>query len=157
MQIRPNRTAVTTAVAIALVVFLCAASAGASPIREKLEGLETRKALYKLDVEDKPFGDIALQLQKVSGLNILPGQFTETPVTLKLDYEAPWQVVLEIVLKQMNADIHIVSDNIIEIVPSTRLVVEKADLRMAIFSLARASGKNVIIDPDVEGPITLTL
>ena len=157
MHIHPNRTAVTTAVAIALVVFLCAASAGALSIREKLEEMDIRKASYKLDVEDKPFGKIAIQLQGIGGLNILPGQFTETPVTLKLDYEAPWQVVLEIILKQMNADIHIVSDKIIEIVPSTRLIVEKADLRMAIFSLARASGKNVIIDPDVEGPITLTL
>ena len=69
----------------------------------------------------------------------------------------PWQDVLMIILQQINADVNVINDNTIEIVPSTSVHIEKADLRTAIYSLARASGKNVIIDPDIQGEISLTV
>ena len=157
MQIRPNRTTTTVTVAIVLAIFLGVNAAQASPIRDKLEGLKTREFNgYVIDAEDKPFGDVVAGMEEVSGLNILPGQFKDVKITWKIRHGMPWQDALEIMLKMINADIQVINENTIEIVPSTRLFVEEADLRMAIFSLARGSGKNVIIDP-VAGKITLTL
>lgn len=157
MQFRPTTKAAAAAIIILLAAFVCSEAFGAS-VREKLAGLKTREFKdYVIDVQDKPFGDIALELQRHSGLNILPDQFKDVKITLKIDYGMPWQDAFEIILKKLNADINIINENTVEIVPSTRLVIEKADLRTAIFSLARGSGKNVIIDPDVAGEITLTL
>jgi len=158
MLTRPNRTAITIVVVIVLAVFLCTATSMAATVQQKLEGLKTREYKeFKCDYVQKPFGDIAAEFQKYSGLNILPGQFRDVPVTLNIQHNIGWQDAFVIILQMINADISVRNENTIEVVPSTKLFVEKGDLRASIIQLARGSGKNVIIDPDVTGEVSINL
>jgi len=153
-----NRTAITMVVVIVLAMFLFTVTSKAATVQQKLEGLKTKEYKeFKCDYVQKPFGDIAVEFQKYSGLNILPGQFRQTPVTLNIQAPIAWQDAFAIILQMINADISVRNDNTIEVVPSTKLFIEKGDLRASIIQLARGSGKNVIIDPDITGEVSLNL
>lgn len=152
-----NKAANLIMLSVMLAVFLCAATAQAATIQQKLEGLKLKENSVKADFKQKPFGEVAKFFETCSDLNILPGSFADKPVTLSIARETKWQDIFALVLESLNADISVVNNNTIEIVPSTRLFIEKGDIRAAIIQLARGSGKNVIINPDVTGEISLTL
>jgi type II secretory pathway component GspD/PulD (secretin) len=153
-----NRAVITVVAGIVLAAFLCAATSEAATLQQKLEGVKYREYKeFHCDYANKPFGDIAREFQKYSDLNILPGSFKDVPVTLNIPTDVSWQEAFEIILQMINADIVVRGEKTIEVVPSTKLFIQDGNLATAIIELARGNGKNVIIDPDVKGTISVNL
>ncbi|MFH1549818.1 MAG: hypothetical protein ABIH04_04590 [Planctomycetota bacterium] len=134
-----------------LIAILAPQAAGGQTIRDKLSSLAARDYdQYKLVGTDRPFHEITKELQDIAGINILPGQFKDMPITIDLQYPQDWREHFAILVEQIGADVRVVNSNTIEIIAAPKITFRKTKLSLAIYVLARSSDKNVVIDHDVE-------
>ncbi len=134
-----------------LIAVLVPQAAGGQTIGGKLASLAARDYdQYTLVKTDTPFHEITKELQDIAGINILPGQFKDVPITIDLKYPQDWRDAFAILLKLINADVRVVNSNTIEIIPTPKIDFNKVKLSFAIYILAKSSGNNVVIDHDIE-------
>ena len=147
----PPRKATIAIFATIAAMMMCCAAYGASA-RDKLAN-DVRAYdydQYTIDVVNKPFGEIAKEIQQIAGINILPGQFADVPVSITMPQGQDWRDALVIILAQIKADIDVVNPTTIKVISMPKIAFVNTKISTAIYTLAKSSGKNVIIDHDIE-------
>jgi type IV pilus assembly protein PilQ len=122
------------------------------------EGVELKR-LIDLDVEDKPLYAVVNYIRDLTGENIVLGknkdgipleQDKNLRVTIKLE-GAYWETALKLVCEKAGAKVELLDNNIWKVYqpPEVTLALENADVRVVVDTIARISGKNIVIGSDV--------
>ncbi|MBI2921527.1 MAG: hypothetical protein HYY18_10635 [Planctomycetes bacterium] len=140
------------------------ALAGAGWAQEKREtgaGQEdVRKefALVSLDVKGLPLVDVLKKLSSDSGVNIVPDLGIEDRVTVTL-VDVPWREALDVVCQQTKCIYKEVSPRLIRVMKPPRVTADfkNSPLVEIIDILANKAGSNIVISPDIDAKIKITM
>ncbi|MHC5078790.1 MAG: hypothetical protein ACYTHN_07210, partial [Planctomycetota bacterium] len=113
------------------------------------------KRLIDLDVEDKPLYAVVKYIRDLTGQNIILGtdkdgrkleEATDLRVSIKLE-GAYWETALKLVCEKANAKVEVLDGNVWKVYqpPEVTLALENADVRVVVDTIARISGKNLVI------------
>ncbi|MHC4598496.1 MAG: type II secretion system protein GspD [Planctomycetota bacterium] len=117
------------------------------------------KRLIDLDVEDKPLYAVVNYIRDLTGENIVLGknkdglpldQDKTLRVTIKLE-GVFWETALKLVCEKAGAKVDVLDGNVWKVYqpPEVTLALENADVRIVVDTIARISGKNIVIGSDV--------
>ncbi|PIE24377.1 MAG: hypothetical protein CSA62_03590 [Planctomycetota bacterium] len=118
-----------------------------------------RQAIIKdLDLRDRSLKDVVEFLREKSGVNLVIDDDIEARVTLKLR-DVNWRDALELAVEKAGCVIVAKARNVLKIENPPRVVFafEKAEIGTVIDAIAKISGANIIVAPEVQGSITLRL
>ena len=118
-----------------------------------------RQAIIKdLDLRDRSLKDVVEFLREKSGVNLVIDDNIEARVTLKLR-DVNWRDALELAVEKAGCVIVQKARNVLKIENPPRVVFafEKAEIGTVIDAIAKISGANIIVAPEVQGSITLRL
>ncbi len=125
------------------------------------------KRLIDIDVEDKPLYAVVNFIRDATGENIVLGKNKDgidlekdkdLRVTIKLE-GAYWETALRLVCEKAGAKVQVLDGNVWKVYqpPEVTLALENADVRVVVDTIARISGKNLVIGSDVGEDKRVTL
>lgn len=119
---------------------------------------ESQNKLIDIDVVDRDLGEVCEEIGRKVGRNIILSPGIEESVTLSLR-DVHWTQTLEIVAKHCRCEITMGPGEIIVLTQSPHVTLEfsEANIRTVLMLLAAYTGKNIVIDPSIQGRVTLSL
>jgi type IV pilus assembly protein PilQ len=132
-----------------LVAGLVLASPAASQVRE---------ALVSLDVKERDLRDVLDFLRQESGANIVLDPGVEEKVTLSLE-QVPWKAALHLASERAGCVVVELAPNLfkVEKPPRVHFAFEDTDITKVIDAIAKISGANIVVAPEVKGTVTIRL
>jgi len=118
---------------------------------------ETSEYIW-LDVKDKDLNDILRSISRQVGVNIIADPEVKEKVTIQLD-RVEWRNALTVIAKQTHCQVLEVSDRLIRFTqpPSISMEFQDADIKIVLELLAKQSGANIVMAPDIQGKVSLSL
>jgi type II secretory pathway component GspD/PulD (secretin) len=117
-------------------------------------------ALITLKLKERPLKDVVQGIKRKAGVNIIMDEATNDapPVTIELE-NVPWRKALDLVAEASGCVVVQVSGNVLKVEkpPSVFFAFENADIQKVIDTIAKISGANIVVAPEVQGPVTLRL
>ncbi|MEZ5963381.1 MAG: hypothetical protein R3F56_05990 [Planctomycetota bacterium] len=117
-------------------------------------------ARLTLKLKDRLLRDVVQNIRRRAGVNILVDaaiQDTDT-VTIDLD-NVEWRRALDLVAEAAGCVVVEVTGNVLRVEkpPRVYFAFENADIQKVVDTIAKISGANIVMSPEVQGPITLRL
>lgn len=117
-----------------------------------------RGSRLTLRLRDRMLRDVVQSIRRKAGVNIVIDQAIEDRVTIDLD-DVEWRRALELVAEAAGCVVLEEPGGIIKIEKPARVFFsfEDADVQKVIDTIAKISGANIVVGPDVQGTVTLRL
>lgn len=117
-----------------------------------------RSVRLTLKLKDRLLRDVVQSIRRKSGVNIVMDQAIEETVTIDLE-NVEWRKALDLVAEAASCVVVEVAGNVLRIEkpPRVYFAFENADIQKVVDTIAKISGANIVMSPDVQGPITLRL
>ncbi|MBL8755586.1 MAG: hypothetical protein JNK15_19975 [Planctomycetes bacterium] len=161
--------AITKAVMFAFAALLPLATAGAQEptppqgapqgkpdeIRAEAEG--DRASRLTLKLKDRDLRDVVQSIQRKANANIIMDSGIEAAVTISLQ-DVHWRQALSLVAEQAGCVVT-EADGVLKIEkpPRVYFAFENTDIQKVIDTIAKISGANIVVAPEVKGTITVRL
>lgn len=132
------------------------AQARDADIRAEAEG--DRASRLTLKLKDRDLRDVVASISKKANVNIIMDAGIEETVTIDLQ-DVNWRHALELVAEQAGC---VVSEAVggvlkVEKPPRVYFAFENTDIQKVIDTIAKISGANIVVAPEVKGTITVRL
>ena len=123
----------------------------------------SREARINLRLAEQSLDTVVDFVRDRSGVNIVlidregdPNPLSETAVTMELT-DVPWRDALELVAEKVGAVVDQRAGGVLVVTRPQRVTFEfpDADVRQVIDTIAKASGANIVIGPDVQGFVSV--
>ncbi|MEO6596664.1 MAG: hypothetical protein ABIP94_18095 [Planctomycetota bacterium] len=129
---------------------------GKDDIRSESEG--DRASRLTLKLKDRDLRDVVLSIQRKANANIIMDAGIEAAVTIDLQ-DVPWRQALNLVAAQAGCVVSEVQGGILKVEkpPRVYFAFENTDIQKVIDTIAKISGANIVVAPEVKGTITVRL
>ncbi|MFO1051377.1 MAG: hypothetical protein U1F36_04125 [Planctomycetota bacterium] len=117
-----------------------------------------RASRLTLRLRDRLLRDVVSSIRRQAGVNIVIDQAIEDRVTIDLD-DVDWRRALDLVAEAAGCVVLEESGGILKIEKPARVFFsfEDADVRKVIDTIAKISGANIVVGPEVQGTVSLRL
>lgn len=117
-----------------------------------------RSSLLTLKLKDRSLADVVASIRRKASVNIIMDQDIVEDVTIDLE-DVPWRQALELVAEAAGCIVVDMGRNVLKVEkpPRVYFAFENADIQKVIDTIAKISGANIVVAPEVRGPITLRL
>jgi type IV pilus assembly protein PilQ len=117
-----------------------------------------RQTRLTLKLKDRLLRDVVNNIRRKAGVNIIIDDAIEDRVTIDLE-DVDWRQALELVAERAGCVVVEEVGNVLKVEkpPRVYFAFENADVVKVVDTIAKISGANIVISPDVEGTITLRL
>ncbi len=111
-----------------------------------------------LKLKDRLLRDVVQSIRRKAGINIIMDAAIEDTVTIDLD-NVEWRRALDLVAEAAGCVVVEVAGNVLKVEkpPRVYFAFENADIQKVVDTIAKISGANIVMSPEVQGPITLRL
>ena len=126
---------------------------------QEAQGPGDASALITLKLKERPLKDVVQGIRRKAGVNIIIDENIDAPpVTIEL-VDVPWRKALDLVAESSQCVVVQVASNVLRVEkpPTVFFAFENADIQKVIDTIAKISGANIVVAPDVQGTITLRL
>ncbi len=125
-------------------------------IRTEAEG--DRASRLTLRLKDRDLRDVVASIRRKANVNIIMDQSIEEPVTIDLQ-DVHWRQALNLVAESANCIVTEVEGGILKVEkpPHVTFAFPNTDIQTVIETIAKISGANIMVAPEVKGTITLRL
>ncbi len=148
-------------------VLLAAALGGTAfaqrPTSTQEQGVESvvpgdRRTIQSLKLQDRLLKDVVRNIARQVGVNIIIDDAIEDTVTINLE-NVDWQRALTLVAERAGCVVIQEAGNVfrVEKPPRVFFAFENADIQKVIDTIAKISGANIVVAPEVQGTISLRL
>lgn len=118
-----------------------------------------RSAMLTLKLQDRLLRDVVPNIRRMAGVNIIIDErIVDETVTIDLE-DVEWRLALELVAEAAGCIVVEVAGNVLKVEkpPRVYFAFENADIQKVIDTIAKISGANIVVAPEVQGNITLRL
>lgn len=118
----------------------------------------SRSTLLTLKLKDRLLRDVVASIRRKAGVNIIIADSIDETVTIDLD-GVEWRKALELVAEAAGCVVVEVAGDVLKVEkpPRVYFAFENADVQKVIDTIAKISGANIVVAPEVQGTITLRL
>ncbi len=129
---------------------------GTGEISTNAEG--DRASRLTLRLKDRDLGDVVANIRRKANVNIIMDAGIEATVTIDLQ-DVHWRQALDLVAEQADCVVTEITGGVLKVEKPPRITFafENADIKDVIDTIAKLSGANIVIAPEVKGEITLRL
>ncbi len=129
---------------------------GQSEIQGTAQG--NRSTRLNLNLLDRSLRDVVASIRRRAGVNIIVDEGIEDRVTIDLQ-DVEWRRALDLVVERANCVVVDAGGNVLKVEkpPRVYFAFENADIQKVIDTIAKISGANIVVAPEVQGTITLRL
>lgn len=160
-------TSIGSFVLVGAVVLAQGDAGGAAPTQKLAQdaglgrsGQDVNDTRITLSVKDYPLVDVVNYIRDQARVNIVLGQDVDkaTKVSVELD-RVPWKEALKIVVESAECVIIRKADNLFVIEQPERITwkFQNSPITSVIESIAKISGASIVVAPEVQGNVHLTL
>ncbi len=148
-----------------LTALYCGVFAGIIPAQVSQQGQEvqskapgSKQTLLTLKLKDRLFKDVVQQIKRKVGVNIIMDESIDDTVTIDIE-DVEWQVALKMVAEKAGCVVIPVGKSLLKVEKPPRVffAFQNAPIQEVIDTIAKISGANIVVAPEVEGTITLRL
>jgi type IV pilus assembly protein PilQ len=117
-----------------------------------------RQTLLTLKLKDRLLKDVVRNIKKSAGVNIIIDESIEDTVTIELE-NVEWRKALDLVAEAAGCVVVQSAANVLKVEkpPRVYFAFENADIQKVVDTIAKISGANIVVAPEVQGTITLRL
>ncbi len=119
-----------------------------------------RTALVSLNLKDRALRDVITNIRRIAGVNIIvDAEITDADVvTIELE-QVEWRRALDLVAEAADCVVVQLAGNVLKVEKPPRVFIsfENQDIQKVIDTIAKISGANIVVAPEVTGTITLRL
>ena len=117
-----------------------------------------RQARLTLKLRDRFLRDVVNNIRRKAGVNIIIDEAIEDRVSIDLE-NVEWRQALELVAERAKCVVVEEGGNVLKVEKPPRVffAFENADVVKVIDTIAKISGANIVVSPEVSGTITLRL
>jgi type IV pilus assembly protein PilQ len=117
-----------------------------------------RSTRLTLRLRDRLLSDVVQSIRRKAGVNIIIDEGIDERVTIDLE-DVEWRKALELVAESVGCVVVSAGGNVLKVErpPRVYFAFENADVQKVIDTIAKISGANIVVSPDVQGTITLRL
>lgn len=132
------------------------AAQGQGDIRSEAQG--DRSSRLTLKLKDRDLRDIVASIRRKTNANIIMDPGIEALITVELG-DIHWRQALDLVAEQGGCVVRELDGGILKIEqpPPVYFAFENTDIQKVIDTIAKISGANIVVNPDVQGQITVRL
>jgi type IV pilus assembly protein PilQ len=132
------------------------APAPAQEIQTDAQG--DRASRLTLRLKDRDLRDVVKSIRSKANVNIIMDAGIEKTVTIDLQ-DVHWRQALDLVAEQAECVVTEIEGGVlkVEMPPRITFAFENADIQKVIETIAKISGANIVVAPEVKGNITLRL
>jgi type IV pilus assembly protein PilQ len=129
---------------------------GKEEIRSEAEG--DRASRLTLKLKDRDLRDVVLSIRRKANVNIIMDAGIEATVTIDLQ-DVHWRQALTLVAEQAGCIVSEVDGGVLRVEkpPRVYFAFENTDIQKVIDTIAKISGANIVVAPEVKGTITVRL
>jgi len=129
---------------------------GKEDIRSEAEG--DRASRLTLKLKDRDLRDVVLSIRRKANVNIIMDAGIEATVTIDLQ-DVHWRQALTLVAEQAGCIVSEVDGGVLKVEkpPRVYFAFENTDIQKVIDTIAKISGANIVVAPEVKGTITVRL
>lgn len=133
-----------------------AAQGGTEDIKTDAEG--DRSSRLTLKLKDRDLRDVVSSIRRKASVNIIMDPGIEANVTIDLQ-DVPWRQALDLVAEQAGCVVTEGEGDVLKVEkpPRVYFAFENTDIQKVIDTIAKISGANIIVSPEVKGNLTLRL
>lgn len=116
------------------------------------------KRVISIDVVDTLLSEVIADIREQTGAEILVDPRVDRKITLTLR-DLPWRDIVRVIARVYNLELKVKSKDkfVFYSRPKTNIEFADANLRTALLMLAKKSGQNIIIAPEVQGKVSARL
>ncbi|MFK7741932.1 MAG: hypothetical protein AB8H80_16565 [Planctomycetota bacterium] len=150
-------------------VLATSAMAFAVPAQEQGQGLEERNEITSqaegdrssrltLRLKDRDLRDVVQSIRRKTNANIIMDPDIEAPVTIDLQ-DVHWRQALSLVAEQAGCVVNEAEGGVLKVEkpPRVYFAFEDTEIQKVIDTIAKISGANIVVAPEVQGTITVRL
>lgn len=110
------------------------------------------------EVKDRDLAEVVEYIRQGTSMNVVLDEGIEAKVTLSLN-RVPWRQALEIAANKAGCVVIEMGDNLLKVEkpPVVHFAFENADITKVIDAIAKVSGANIIVGPEVKGTVSVRL
>lgn len=125
-------------------------------IRAEAEG--DRASRLTLKLKDRDLRDVVASIRRKANVNIIMDAAIEEAVTIDLQ-DVHWRQALELVAEQAGCIVSEAAGSVLKVEkpPRVYFAFENTDIQKVIDTIAKISGANIVVAPEVKGTITVRL
>ncbi|MBL9077117.1 MAG: hypothetical protein JNL08_06430 [Planctomycetes bacterium] len=129
---------------------------GKEEIRSEAEG--DRASRLTLKLKDRDLRDVVTSIRKKANVNIIMDATVEATVTIDLQ-DVHWRQALTLVAEQAGCIVTEDDGGVLKVEkpPRVYFAFENTDIQKVIDTIAKISGANIVVAPEVKGTITVRL
>jgi len=129
---------------------------GKEDIRTDAEG--DRASRLTLKLKDRDLRDVVLSIKRKANVNIIMDPGIEAAVTIDMQ-DVHWRQALELVAEQAGCVVTEQGEGVLKVEkpPRVYFAFENTDIQKVIDTIAKISGANIVVAPEVKGLITVRL
>lgn len=118
----------------------------------------SRTTLLTLKLKDRLLRDVVKSIRRKADVNIIISDDIEDTVTIDLE-NVPWRKALDLVAEAAGCVVVEEEGNVLKVEkpPRVDFAFEDADIQNVIDVIAKISGANIVVAPEVQGTITMRL
>ena len=112
----------------------------------------SRSTLLTLKLKDRLLRDVVHSIRRKAGVNIIIDAGIEETVTIDLE-DVPWRKGLDLVAEAAGCVVVEEDGNVLKVEkpPRVYFAFENADIQNVIDTVAKISGANIVVSPEVDG------
>jgi type II secretory pathway component GspD/PulD (secretin) len=117
-----------------------------------------RASRLTLKLKDRDLRDVVTSIRRKANVNIIMDAGIEEVVTIDLQ-DVHWRQALDLVAEQANCVVSEVAGGVLKVEkpPRVYFAFENTDIQKVIDTIAKISGANIVVAPEVKGAITVRL
>jgi type IV pilus assembly protein PilQ len=125
-------------------------------IRSEAEG--DRSSRLSLKLKERDLRDVVGVISRMASVNIIMDAAIEAAVTIDLQ-DVPWRQALDLVAEQAGCVVTDAGGGLLKVEkpPRVYFAFEDTDIQNVINTIAKISGANIVVAPEVKGTITVRL
>lgn len=131
-----------------------------TPSKQDWSGVKAGTKMLKIDIDvvDKDLREVVSEIGRRVGQNIRVSPGIEETITLELR-DLNWVYVLSIIAKTCRCKISREEGGVIVLTQPEKVTIEFSDanVRTVLVLLAAYTGKNIVLDPEIRGSVSLSL
>jgi type IV pilus assembly protein PilQ len=118
----------------------------------------SKSPLLTLKLKDRPLKDVVESIRREVGVNIIIEDGIDDTVTIELE-DVEWRVALELVVEKADCVIVQKARQLLSVEkpPRVYFAFNNTPIQQVIDTIAKLSGANIVIAPEVQGSVTLRL
>ncbi len=159
--LRPHgRAVVIAAASVVAPGFSAVAQEPAAQVQEEIQTAAQgdRASRLTLRLKDRDLRDVVASIRRKANVNIIMDPGIDATVTVDLQ-DVHWRQALDIVVEQAECVVSEGEGGVLKVEKPPRITFafENADIKKVIDTIAKISGANIVVAPEVKGEITLRL